>query len=143
MQYKLTKKGALKVIGIRRTTPYGGGTWAVIKSDPQYLQQIASICGKAYDLGLCFGFLEDGSNDYMCAVEYSGPDIPEPDCYSYAPCSWLEFEVRGKISENVLGEIWDRIHTHFLPPSQYRTCAPPSSAMSFGIQKQICVMLIS
>ena len=143
MQYKLTKKGALKVIGIRRTTPYGGGTCAVIKSDPQYLQQIASICGKAYDLGLCFGFLEDRSNDYMCAVEYSGPVIPEPDCYSYAPCSWLEFEVRGKISENVLGEIWNRIHTRFLLPSQYRTCAPTSSAMSFGIQKQICVMLIS
>lgn len=27
------KKESFKVIGRRRTTPYGGGTWAIVKSD--------------------------------------------------------------------------------------------------------------
>ena len=124
MEYKITEKGAFKVIGIRRTTPYGGGTWAIVKSNPQYLRQIESISGRIYDLGLCFGFLEDGSNDYMCAVEYEGENIPGLDSYTYAPHTWLEFQAYGKISKNVLGETWKYINTEFLPQSKYCKCAP-------------------
>ena len=33
MKYVVEEKGAFQVLGIRMTTPYGGGTWAVVKSD--------------------------------------------------------------------------------------------------------------
>ena len=33
MNYTIIEKEAFDVIGIRKTTPYGGGTWAIVKSD--------------------------------------------------------------------------------------------------------------
>lgn len=33
MRYTIEDKKAFQVLGTRMTTPYGGGTWAVVKSD--------------------------------------------------------------------------------------------------------------
>lgn len=33
MNYVIIEKGPFNVMGVRRSTPYGGGTWAVVKSD--------------------------------------------------------------------------------------------------------------
>jgi AraC family transcriptional regulator len=55
----------LKVIRRRRATPYGGGTWAIVKSDGS-ADTLKDLSGHICDLGLCFGFGADGSNDYMC-----------------------------------------------------------------------------
>ena len=33
MEYTIMEREAFKVLGIRRITPYGGGTWAVVKGD--------------------------------------------------------------------------------------------------------------
>ena len=33
MNYSVVEREAFQVIGIRRITPYGGGTWAIVKSD--------------------------------------------------------------------------------------------------------------
>jgi len=123
MEYTIKKRDSFKVIGLRRTTPYGGGTWALAKT-AERLDEIQKICGKAYDLGLCFGFFEDGSNDYMCAVEWDGEDVPGLDSYTYTPHTWIEFQASGKITENTLGEVWNRINNEFLYKSKYYKCAP-------------------
>lgn len=121
MDYTIAEKDSFKVIGIRRVVPYGGGTWAIVKTDGSN-ERIRDISGKFFDLGLCFGFGEDGSDDYMCAVEWNGEDVEGFDSFTYPPALWLIFEAKGKISDNVLGETWNRINNEFLPNSKYKKC---------------------
>ena len=48
MKYVVEEKGAFQVLGIRMTTPYGGGTWAVVKSDGtnEKMKAISLYCTK-------------------------------------------------------------------------------------------------
>lgn len=121
MDYTIIDKESFKVLGIRRITPYGGGTWAIVKSDGSN-EKIKEISGKFFDLGLCFGFGEDGSDDYMCAVEWTGEKVAGFDTFTYPAATWLVFEAKGAISDNVLGNVWNRINNDFLPNSKYKKC---------------------
>ena len=123
MEYEILKKEPFKVIGIRTIAPYGGGTWVIVKSDGSN-EKIKEISGKFFDLGICFGFREDGSNDYMCAVEWTGDDVPGFVSYEYEAATWLRFESKGKISDNVLGNVWSQINNEFLPKSKYYKAGP-------------------
>lgn len=98
MDYKVMKRESFKVIGKRRITPYGGGTWAIVKSDGS-TETIRELTGHSYDLGLCFGFVEDGSNDYMCAVEWDKEDVPGFESYTFPETEWIMFEAKGTISD--------------------------------------------
>lgn len=130
MDYTITEKDSFQVIGIRRVTPYGGGTWAIVKSDGSN-DRIKEISGKFFDLGLCFGFQEDGSDDYMCAVQWDG-DVPSDfDSFTFPPALWLIFQAKGAISEGTLGNVWNRINHEFLPNSRYQKCMAT-------IEKYIC-----
>ena len=124
MDYILVEKGPFQVVGIRKVTPWGGGTWGIVKSDGSN-ERIREYCGKYFDLGLCFGFGADGSNDYMCAVEWDG-QAPGMDCFSYPPATWLKFETEGKISDNSLGKLWDYINNEFLPQGEYKKADIPT-----------------
>lgn len=117
MNYIIEHRGPFQVVGVRRVTPYGGGTWAIVKSDGSN-GRLHALCGRFFDLGLCFGFGADGSNDYMCAVEWP-EEIPGFEAYRYPESAWLRFEARGRITGNTLGELWRRIHEEFLPQSRY------------------------
>ena len=121
MNYTILEKDSFQVIGIRRITPYGGGTWAVVKTDGSN-ERVHALSGRFFDLGLCFGFLEDGSDDYMCAIEWDGEDIEGFDSFTYPAATWLVFEAKGRISDNVLTETWNRINHDFLPNSKYQKC---------------------
>lgn len=125
MDYRMTKKDSFKVIGIRRTTPYGGGTWAVVKSDGSN-EAVQKLSGHFFDLGLCFGFKEDGSNDYMCGIFRDGEDVPGFDSYTYQPADWIMFEAKGKISDQVLNHTWYHINNEFLPQSKYKKSGQPT-----------------
>lgn len=125
MQHKIVEKDSFKVLGIRMVTQDGGGTWGVVKSDGS-MEKIEKICGKGFDLGLCFGFDESGANDYMCAVEWDGGENEGFETYVYPPASWLVFRAQGRISENVLGNMWYEINQDFLPQSQYGKCGLPT-----------------
>lgn len=120
MKYTMFERGAFRVIGVRRTTPYGGGTWAVVKADGSN-DRIHALSGSFFDLGLCFGFGPDGSNDYMCAVEWDG-EAEGYDVYDYPPTVWLRFAAEGRISDNVLGDAWRRINEEFFPNSSFVKC---------------------
>lgn len=118
MDYTIIDRESFNVVGIRRTTPYGGGTWAIVKGDGSN-DKAKELFGKFYDLGLCFGFGSDGSNDYMCAVEYDGETPVGLDSFTYPTLTWLLFEATGSITGNTLGNIWQRINNEFLPQSKY------------------------
>ena len=118
MNYSVVEREAFQVIGIRRITPYGGGTWAIVKSDGSN-DRIRSLTGSFFDLGLCFGFDDEGNNDYMCAVECEDYDGEEYSVYQYPATTWLKFEASGKISDNTLGNVWRQINTEFLPSSRF------------------------
>lgn len=125
MNYKLFEKASFDVLGIRRVTPYGGGTWDIVKSCG-ISEKLKMICGDPCELGLCFGFDADGNNDYMCASEYCGDDDCGFERYSYPPALWLVFTAKGPISEGVLAKIWKRIYGEFMPQSQYRQLDLPT-----------------
>ena len=124
MTYSMLERESFDVLGIRRTTPYGGGTWGVIKQDGS-IHEIERVCG-ACDLGLCFGFAKDGSNDYLCGGEYAGPDAAGLYRYTYPAGAFLVFTAEGRISENVLGRTWQRIYGEFMPQSEYRQKDQPT-----------------
>ena len=125
MDYTIMEKEGFKVIGKRRTTPYGGGTWAIVKSDGSG-EIIQELSGRFYDLGLCFGFLPDGSNDYMCAVQWDGEDVEGFESYTFPPATWLKFEAAGTISDQALFHAWQRINQEFLPQSKYKEYGLPT-----------------
>jgi len=120
MDYTIIEREPFSVVGIRRTTPYGAGTWGVVKSEENHFEKTTELLGIFYDLGLCFGFGNDGSNDYMCAIEYDGETPGGFDRYSYPAATWLKFEASGSISGNTLGNLWQRINGEFLPQSKYK-----------------------
>lgn len=125
MDYRVMEKPSFKVFGVRRTTPQGGGTWAIVKSDGS-LQKMQAIAGpEAASLGLCFGFGEDGSNDYMCGFEY-GKTVKGYDTYTYPDSAWLVFTAKGSIAENALGNTWGRIYGEFMPQSEYKQTDLPT-----------------
>lgn len=126
MDYRVTEKDSFNVVGVRRTTPYAGGTWAIVKSDGS-IGKMQEIAGEgSISLGLCFGFDDYGSNDYMCGFEYGGNEIPGFDKYTYPKSAWLVFKAKGAISEGVLGSTWNRIYGEFLPQSEYRQSDLPT-----------------
>lgn len=125
MDYTTIERTPFKVIGIRRTTPYGAGTWAIVKSDGSN-EAIKELSGHFYDLGLCFGFKEDGSNDYMCGIEWEKEDVQGLDSFEYPAATWLKFEAKGEISSQVLGSVWHRINNEFLSQSKYKKSGLPT-----------------
>jgi AraC family transcriptional regulator len=125
MDYRVLDKKAFNVLGIRRTTPQGGGTWAVVKSEAA-TKRINHICGHFYELGLCFGFDADGNNDYMCGIEYGGEALEGFDIYHYPDVTFLVFTATGTISGGVLGQTWKRIYGEFMPQSEYKQLDLPT-----------------
>ena len=124
MNYKVIEKNSFVVLGIRRITPYGGGTWGIVKSDgtAEKMKQI----GHPLDLGLCFGFDNEGNNDYMSGTEYEGEDITGLDRYVYPAMTWLVFTAEGTISGGTLGATWKRIYSEFMPQSEYKQMDLPT-----------------
>jgi len=130
MRYWIVEKDAFQVIGVRRTTPFGGGTWKIVKNDAER-QRVEALTGQFYDLGLCFGFDELGNNDYMCAVTYPEA-VKGYDHFQYPKTTWLVFEAKGKISEDVLDNTWQKINHEFLPSSRFHKGPLPT------IEKYLC-----
>lgn len=125
MNYTIIERKPFKVIGIRRTTPYGAGTWAVVKSDGSN-EKIRDLSGHFYDLGLCFGFSADGSNDYMCAVEWNKETPETLDSFEYPSATWLKFEAVGTVTGQTLTNVWHRINNEFLTQSKYKKSGLPT-----------------
>lgn len=125
MNYRVWNRGPFCVLGIRRTTPYGGGTWALVKADGT-AEKLREIAGQSCDLGLCFGFDAQGNNDYMCGTEYAGEEAAGFYSCRIPAATWLVFTAKGTISEAILSQTWKRIYGEFLPQSEYRQLDLPT-----------------
>lgn len=125
MNYRAIEKGPFGVLGVRRITPHGGGTWAIVKADGS-ARRLEQISARPCDLGLCFGFDEAGNNDYMCACEYEGEDVAGFERYRLPAAAWLIFTAKGAISGGALGQVWKRIYGEFMPQSRYRQLDLPT-----------------
>lgn len=139
MNYQVLEREPFKVIGRRRTTPSGGGTWDVARGDGSIDQMMKMETGNPF-LGLCFGFGEDGSNDYMVGMEYTGSDIEGLESYMYPKSAWLVFAAEGAISENTIGNLWNRVYAEFLPQSQYEQADLPTieNILEWNDEKDSC-----
>lgn len=124
MDYKLVKVEGFRVVGKRAITPYPGGTWPIVKSDGT-LDTLKKLAKTKNALGLCFGFDDEGNNDYMCGVEWDD-EVPGCEIYDYPELNWLVFVSEGKISENVLSNTWARIKNDFMPNSKYKQMKIPN-----------------
>ncbi len=118
MDYKLVERKSFQVVGIRKITPYSAGTWAIVKSDGS-LDELKRVGKTDTTLGLCFGYDEEGNNDYMCGIEWQSEDIHAFDSYVYPHSRWLVFVSEGALSDNILFNTWNRILEEFLPNSKY------------------------
>jgi len=83
-------------------------------------EKMRELSGRFFDLGLCFGFGDDGSDDYMCAVEWDGEVPAGWDSFEYPTATWLKFDAKGPITAGTLGNVWQRINNEFLPQSKYK-----------------------
>lgn len=139
MNYRIIEREAFKVIGRRMVTPEGGGTWDVCRKDGSLARMTKMETGQPF-LGLCFGFEEDGSNDYMVGMEYSGDDVEELDSYTYPKSAWLVVENEGAISDDILGNAWNCIYEDFLPQNGYRQAELPTieNYIEWNNEKDFC-----
>ncbi|MGF7146220.1 AraC family transcriptional regulator [Anaerotaenia torta] len=119
MHYMVFEKRAFNVLGIRRITPQSGGTWGIVKAEGA-AKRLQEISRNPCNLGLCFGFDKDGNNDYMCGVEYKGEAVTGFDLYRCPASTWLIFTAKGRISEDIIGKTWKRIHGEFMLQSEYQ-----------------------
>ena len=125
MTYLVIEREAFNVIGIRLITPYGGGTWGIVKNDGTN-NLAKELFGQFFDLGLCFGFEEDGSNDYMCAVASNQETPGAFDSFTFPATNWLIFEAIGTITGQTLTQVWECINTEYLPQSDYKQSHLPT-----------------
>ncbi|MFC0228286.1 GyrI-like domain-containing protein [Serratia aquatilis] len=116
MDFQQIYQQAFTVTGIRMVAPCGSSIWDAIKSDGRKAQ-LEALSGQPCDLGLCFGFATDGSNDYMAGVE--GASLNSFDCYEYPATTFLLFEVKGKISDGTLQNAWAEINQQDLSAAGY------------------------
>ena len=125
MDFQLIQRGEFKVIGVPHHAPTAAAPGPPSRGDGS-ADALGAMNGGLCDLGLCFGFGEDGSNDYMCGIAWEGEDVPGYDCYTYPPSAWLRFAAEGPISQNVLGNLWRRVNQEFLPQSPYEKSGQPT-----------------
>ncbi|MDY4519270.1 MAG: helix-turn-helix domain-containing protein [Candidatus Spyradocola sp.] len=125
MDYSVVNRAAFSVLGVRRVTPQPAGAWGIVKADDTR-ERLLELTGKPCELGLCFGFLEDGSNDYMCGAEYAGAEDWGYDRFTYPETTFLTFTAKGTISDGGLWKTWQRIYGEFLPQSEYRQLDLPT-----------------
>ena len=122
--FEFVDKCSFKVVGRRAVTPQPGGTWDVARSDGS-IKQMEKLKPEAPMLGICFGFDENGNNDYMVAIEHT-EDIEGLESYTYPDAKWLVYRAAGSLSENVLGNGWDYVTNTLLPKYKIRKAQLPT-----------------
>lgn len=104
MEHSMMQREGFCVVGRRAVVQQGGGTWQLAREDGSISRMEALNTGKPF-LGLCFGFDEQGRNDYMVGVEYEEP-VDGLESFRYPAARWLCYRLQGAISEDVLGNAW-------------------------------------
>lgn len=134
MNYRVVERNEFKVAGkIVRSSLVNNiipQFWEQCKQDgtvDKLLRAAVSPC----TLGFCFGYDEEGNNDYMVAAETLEESVEGMQLYTVPKSTWLVFEAIGPLPKK-LGETWKRIYGEFLPQSVYTQSALPTIEVYFG-----------
>ncbi|WP_040951835.1 AraC family transcriptional regulator [Gorillibacterium massiliense] len=134
MNYQVVEKGPFKVAGKIVTSSLENNItpqfWDTCKHDGT-VEKLIEIGVEPHTLGVCFGFNEQGVNDYMVGIETLLDHVDGMEMRSFPRSKWLVFEAIGPIP-HALSDTWKRIYGEFLPQSVYRQSDLPTLEVYFG-----------
>lgn len=125
MEYRIVEREAFNVAGIRRITKDPGGSWGIVKQNGDMEKLLEASDGRA-TLGLCYGFYEDGSNDYMVGFETEDAEVPGFEVFRYPESRWLHIVAEGNISDGTLGRVWREVHSELMDSGAFKLRAVPT-----------------
>ena len=138
MNYRIVEREPFQVIGKTVTSSLENNIipqfWGTCKKDGT-VDKLLSIGVNPCTLGLCFGYDEQGNNDYMVGIESIKERHEGMETTPIPKSAWLVFEAIGPIP-NALGETWRRIYGEFLPQSVYQQSTLPTMEKYFGSNTQ-------
>ncbi len=134
MSYRIVEKESFKAAGKIVTSSLENNIipqfWDRCKQDGT-LDRLFEIGVNSHTLGMCFGFNEEGINDYMVGIETILDHTEGLMTVTVPKSTWLVFESKGPINPT-LGNTWSRIYGEFLPQSIYKQASLPTMEKYFG-----------
>ena len=128
MDYRVIEKKAFKVVGKMITSSLENNIipqfWNQCKSDGT-INKLLEVGLNNSTLGMCFGFDDDGFNNFMVAIETNKSCVEGMQIVDIPASTWLVFESVGPIA-TTLPELWKRIYGEFLPQSIYKQAKVPT-----------------
>ena len=134
MNYRIVERAPFTVAGRMVTSSLDNNIipqfWDTCKKDGT-IDRLVEIGVSPNTLGLCFGYDEEGNNDYMAGIETQQETIPDMQTTEIPGSRWLVFEAIGPIP-GTLAETWRRIYGEFLPQSIYKQSSLPTIEVYHG-----------
>lgn len=134
MNYRIVERDSFKAAGKVVTSSLENNVipqfWDQCKKDGT-IDRLQEIGVNAYTLGMCFGYNDEGVNDYMVGIETNSDCIEDMKTVVVPKATWLVFESVGPVNPT-LGNTWGRIYGEFLPQSIYKQAALPTMEKYFS-----------
>lgn len=134
MNYRVVERGSFKVCGKIVTSSLENNIvpdfWEKCKEDGT-VERLLKIGVNPCTLGLCFGYNDEGVNDYMVGIETDHAFIEDLKTIEIPETTWLVFEAVGPVNPT-LRNTWARIYGEFLPQSIYEQSSLPTMEKYFG-----------
>lgn len=104
--------------------------WDQCKKDGS-IDKLYEVGINKFTLGICFGYNDEGINDYMVGIETKHDFTETMKTVEIPKSTWLVFESVGPVNPT-LGNTWSRIYGEFLPQSIYRVAPLPTFEKYFS-----------
>lgn len=134
MNYRVVERDSFKAAGKLVTSSLENNIipefWDECKKDGT-IDRLYEIGVNHCTLGMCFGYNDEGLNDYMVGIETNQDHIEGMKTVAVPKSTWLVFESVGSI-DPTLGITWGRIYGEFLPQSIYKQAALPTMEKYFS-----------
>lgn len=134
MNYRVVEREDFRVVGKIVTSSLENNIipefWDQCKKDGT-VDKLLEIGVNSSTLGMCFGYNDEGINDYMVGIETNDEGIEGMKNVVVPKSTWLVFESIGPVSPT-LENTWGRIYGEFLPQSIYKQAALPTMEKYFG-----------
>lgn len=134
MNYRVVEKDSFKAAGKVVTSSLENNIipqfWDQCKKDGT-IERLHEIGVNFYTLGMCFGYNDEGINDYMIGIETNSDCTEGMKTVVVPKATWLVFESVGPVNPT-LGNTWGRIYGEFLPQSIYKQAALPTMERYFS-----------
>lgn len=134
MNYRVVERESFKVVGKIVTSSLEDNVipefWNTCKKDGT-IDRLVEVGVDSNTYGMCFGFNDQGYNDYMVGIETVCENAGDLKSVTVPEATWLVFESVGPINPT-LSNTWARIYGEFLPQSIYKQSALPTIEKYFS-----------